>query len=935
MSRKQQLKKIYFSDKRLRRRYILTNKNMRSQITSGISKLLLSNSLEQSSRKSSLSMADETTRSLNGKMLQDLETSVPTSPINGYASLVNFAPSADRPIHRWFWYREGYSLDLVTELISELPRGSVVLDPFCGSGTTLVAAKEKGLPAVGFDVNPISILVSRVKTTRLDELEVQAVRQHLIFMDSLSLNSPADPKPGLSIVDKVFDAGVLQSLLVLRKAINDIKNARVKEFLFVAWLSILEGVSNVYKEGNGIKYKNRKRTENGYITVDLAEWAAASLPEDRLAFVRERLSHKCKDMLADIPLMPTREVDVAVHEVSAESVHTVLEPNSVSIAIFSPPYCNCFNYFKMYKVELWMGGFVQNYDDMKRLNRTGLRSHVETVLKRDGDDLDATSNSFAKLLDGLELWDKRIPDAVRGYFVDMEQVLKSLHTVLKPSAKCVIVVGNSAYGGVVIPTDSLLAKIGQRCGFKVEKLAVARHLTTSSQQRAFLDDRMSSLRESILVLVKEDPRLTDKELVSVEEIPNGDSERHGNVFLIKNGGLTAGTHKFHRYPGKFIPHVPRWAIKRYLSEPVPTSVVVDPFCGSGTTLAEAAALGIRSIGIDVDPIARLVSRVKTRPIDGNRLKDVVADVSLKVRRRSVPNFLPTIPTLDHWFSKDAVRDLGVIRGIVEEYAGEVEIYEFLLVCFASVIRRASNADNQTQKTYVSHTKHKIPDPAKPLFLRVLDDYARRLLASNISSTTAAAVLDTCDAVNFGTLWMNSNFPSVDLIVTSPPYLNSVDYVYNQMAEYFWIGDLFGMANQASQNEHKRRYVGSTKVDSAVYKELPETGIPSIDSIAQSVRRKNTKNGYIVAKYFVDMLAHFKQSAMVLKSGGHYVSVVGDSLVSGESIPVHQLLIQCAEQSGFCLEGQFGYEIRNRHMRFPRMGRGGIVRYDWVLEFRRK
>lgn len=907
---------------------------MRTQITSGISKLLVPTDSGTSSRKSALAMADEQTRELNGVMLGELHKAVPTSPINGYASLVNFAPSAHRPIHRWFWYREGYSLDLVTELISELPRGSLVLDPFCGAGTTLVAAKEKGLPSVGFDVNPISILVTKVKTTRLSEDEVAEVNTALGNLETLTLSSPADDKPGLSIVDKVFDAEVLQSLLILRRAINALKNARVRDFIFVAWLSILEGVSNVYKEGNGIKYKNRKRTESGYITVDLAEWAEASLPKDRLTFVRDRVLTKCREMLGDLQGMPTKDVDVAVHQVGAEAVHTVLEPNSAAIAIFSPPYCNCFNYFKMYKVELWMGGFVQSYEDMRRLNRTGLRSHVETVLKRDGDAIDATAESFAQLLDGLELWDKRIPDAVRGYFIDMERVLKSLHIALKPSAKCVIVVGNSAYGGVVIPTDALLAKIAEQCGFKVDKLAVARHLTTSSQQRAFLDDRVASLRESILVLVKEDPRLADKELVVVDEIPSDDRSRQGNVFLIRNGGLTAGTHKFHRYPGKFIPHVPRWAIKRYLGEPTPNSVVVDPFCGSGTTLAEASSLGVRSIGIDVDPIARLVSRVKTRPIDEARLHDVVAEVSQKVGRRTVPSFVPAIPTLSHWFTKEAVRDLGVIRGVIEEYAHEVDIYEFLLVCFAAIIRKASNADNQTQKTYVSHTKPKVPDPAKPLFLRVLNDYAQRLVGAELNSASAAAVLDYCDAVTYGDVWVNGGFPLADLIVSSPPYLNSVDYVYNQMAEYFWIGDLFGMADQAAQNEHKRRYVGSTKVDASVYKDLPLTGIASVDIVSESVRRKNKKNGYIVGKYFADMLAHFEQSARVLKPGSHYVCVVGDSLVSGESIPVHRLLTECAEKVGFELVGNFGYEIRNRHMRFPRMGRGGIVRYDWVLELKK-
>src|SRR5690606_14460051 len=143
-----------------------------------------------------------------------------------------------------------------------------------------------------------------------------------------------------------------------------------------------------------------------------------------------------------------------------------------------------------------------------------------------------------------------------------------------------------------------------------------------------------------------------------------------------------------------------------------------------------------------------------------------------------------------------------------------------------------NADNQTQKTYVSHTKPKTPESAKPLFLKVLDDYAERLLAARLTSSSAASVLDACDAMNFGNHWRNLDLPLADLIVTSPPYLNSVDYVYNQMAEYFWVGDLFGLADQASQNEHKRRYVGSTKVDHAVYRTQPRTSIRAIDQVIE-------------------------------------------------------------------------------------------------------
>ena len=85
----------------------------------------------------------------------------------------------------------------------------------------------------------------------------------------------------------------------------------------------------------------------------------------------------------------------------------------------------------------------------------------------------------------------------------------------------------------------------------------------------------------------------------------------------------------------------------------------------------------------------------------------------------------------------------------------------------------------------------------------------------------------------------------------------------------------------------------------------------------------------------EMAKHFAESSRVLHRGGHYVCVVGDSVVSGTPILVHQLLPLLAEEAGLHSHGSWGYEIRNRHMRFPRMGRGGIVRYDWVLEFEKQ
>jgi site-specific DNA-methyltransferase (adenine-specific) len=94
----------------------------------------------------------------------------------------------------------------------------------------------------------------------------------------------------------------------------------------------------------------------------------------------------------------------------------------------------------------------------------------------------------------------RVPALLHGYFDDMASILRSCRQALKPGRECSIVVGNSAYGGVIVPTDSLIARIGLDAGFKRARVLPVRHLTVAPQQRAELVGHESVMRESIVVL---------------------------------------------------------------------------------------------------------------------------------------------------------------------------------------------------------------------------------------------------------------------------------------------------------------------------------------------------------------------------------------------------------------------------------------------------
>ena len=178
---------------------------------------------------------------------------------------------------------------------------------------------------------------------------------------------------------------------------------------------------------------------------------------------------------------------------------------SVSGIIFSPPYANSFDYTEIYKLELWFGEFVKSYEDLKVLRSQSLRSHLNGLLKEQDADtsiLPGYLNSLLAELRTKKLWNKRIPTMLELYYLDMFEVIKKSYNALEKDGFCSIVVGNSSYGGIVFPTDLILADYAEGIGFKVDKIEVDRFIITSSQQYEMTKENGRYLRESVICLVK-------------------------------------------------------------------------------------------------------------------------------------------------------------------------------------------------------------------------------------------------------------------------------------------------------------------------------------------------------------------------------------------------------------------------------------------------
>lgn len=435
------------------------------------------------------------------KVFNELEICLPMFNGTSFGNQVHFQNAYQTPVQRWFPYREGYSTRLVNAFIEELKITGNVFDPFSGSGTTLLASRQNNLNSFGIDVNPISVLVAKVENEKYSNSDIENFNSDIDNLKSISKSNEVF-HTSFDLADKVFNSEILQALLQLKFHIKKIENQKIQNAFFVAWLAIIEDVSNIKKEGNGIKYKNRKRTPNGYINIDKDVWEKQVFPEDKFGFVKTKLIKHLEIISEDIKNnFGICEKQPKIFKGSCLEFDKLFS-DEIQFAFFSPPYCNCFDYFEIHKVDLWLGDFIAEKEEFRLLRNTGFRSNTNSLNHKPIIYKNEYLENLISLFDSDKLWNTRIPSVVRGYFDDTHNLLNKLYNQTAKGAYVGVVIGNSAYSGVIIPSDVLIADIAKEIGFKVKSIFVTRHLTTSSQQKQELAVLKNYLRESIVLLEK-------------------------------------------------------------------------------------------------------------------------------------------------------------------------------------------------------------------------------------------------------------------------------------------------------------------------------------------------------------------------------------------------------------------------------------------------
>lgn len=409
----------------------------------------------------------------------------------------NFSDNLGKPRHRWYEFKEGYSDAFVSRAIRHYEtttnsNNGVILDPFSGSGTTPLVGVQKGYSALAYEVNPFMAFISRTKTkpfaedVGILEEELKAILNSRPIELESKLEGFSTFSPSETNEKWLFNKSVLRGYEAIKQSIYECSPEHHRDFFILALYSSIMECCNARRDGKCLRYKKFWKTL-GFSSLEL----------------RGSFTHYSNMILTDLRNAPINEADVKITNMDSRIGLTKVADDTVNIITFSPPYLNSFDYSDVYRPELFLGGFVDSNDQLRQLRSQTLRSHVQYAWN---DNTPCSSNWVADIVTKIEnrekyLWNKNIPSMIHNYFSDMQEVFRECYRVASNGATMWFIVSTSAYAGIEIPVDLILADIATKCGWELESVNALRNLRTSSQ---CIDSevRKVRLRESMVACKK-------------------------------------------------------------------------------------------------------------------------------------------------------------------------------------------------------------------------------------------------------------------------------------------------------------------------------------------------------------------------------------------------------------------------------------------------
>lgn len=383
-----------------------------------------------------------------------------------------FGENKNLPIHRWVPWIAGYSASFVDDVISAFlsnRKKALVLDPFCGVGTTLLKALLRGHDAIGFEINPYPALAARAKLNALSidvtELEetLAKMRKTIVKWPNSSLPSKILPPPSFKSRFPFFSPSVEKQVLHALDFINRIHSDRIADLFRTAFGAIMVSFSNYsYEPSLGSRLAvGKPLIEN----ADVGQVLLAKLLQMRtdIAWIKEETKGK------------TLGKGRIIHS-DFFKANGYLEHETVDLMITSPPYMNNYHYVRNTRPQLYWLNFISSPSEQKYLETGNFGQYWQTV--RDSAPI-PLSFEYHELEKTLKKLREIRPDKgayggpgwanyVASYFNDSYRFMSSLKAFLAHGGVGVIVIGNSIIQGLDIRTERILGEIGAMQGLFLE-----------------------------------------------------------------------------------------------------------------------------------------------------------------------------------------------------------------------------------------------------------------------------------------------------------------------------------------------------------------------------------------------------------------------------------------------------------------------------------
>ena len=439
--------------------------------------------------------------------------------------LVSYQGNKGELVHGWIRYREGFSAQLVEDLIKEfdVQPGETIFDPFSGSATTLLVAKAMGINAVGTEILSVCHLAWQAKSL-FQHYNLNELRKVLRLLSETEPGAAGASFPHIPITAGAFSETTENDLMYFSEWFEKLEiSIEGKTLAKLILTSILEEVSFTRKDGQYLRWdhrspkireRNKVRVAQGKkpITVDFGP-----IPK-----VKQALLRAFEIIIQDIQQLQLLGINGSQQNLIKDNTLLVLpkmEANQFAGVITSPPYCNRYDYTRTYALELAYLGEGENIGDLRQSllsctveNRSkvsvlkayyealGLLERYQQILETVKEDL-----VFREVNEALQArWErgdmnnKGVLRMVRNYFLELTFIFAELFRVCRPGAHVAFVNDNVRYGGEIIPVDTLTTSLAEQLGFEPIKIYVLRQRKGNSSQQMGKFGR-EALRKSITI----------------------------------------------------------------------------------------------------------------------------------------------------------------------------------------------------------------------------------------------------------------------------------------------------------------------------------------------------------------------------------------------------------------------------------------------------